>query len=1056
MVSIRQPVGGRMNMFRLNEQQVSAIWSARPHEPDWMPEVRERLKSTAAQSRTLFGKWLSGECVLNEISAQHVRELEAHLGTDHTQRNMLRSITLRLRQQIPRFPLARIAIPIKRAASPINPDIYTPERLQRSNQLLQALRQGMRLDLDSLGAAERIGLLLLSAAYGGGLMDMAQLNAMLDAPLESIEWLAGIPELRLPLSIRGTKDAEYRQWFPDPATLALLIRCADDVREMKEHLRRKDEKLRCIHAFLTATGLPKRVLPRNLTELLHLLRMQMQLRLPQLLVNFACRQAFVSQSIRPSSWGDMFGHANLEDPAGAYGGDQHLDTASATARPGPEWVLELCQRIRAGQLIETPVQVEAQADFADLVRAWAASMLGGASAYGHDIGRSTIARYARLLGPALESQLDGLSIFELESDALEVIYESMLEAQTSEGKRRALAKAIHEFHAFLQRRYSYPPISPYFVLGIGKGATRVDARVISEDHYQAVFQALGTCGLELRTPRLVIAARLFLILGFRLGLRRNEALKLRLRDLHLPELSTEASAFIQKRHPNMRRLSSDELARLELPVDLLIRPHAQRGLKTQNAVRRLPLRVLLEPDELKLLVDWYRQRQEEERENPSSEFLFCIPQLRTQWISESSLLPALHGCMRAVTGSDSVHYHHLRHSCATWLLIKLTGTLSEFSPELIFRDLPQTLRWLNDDVRLRRAFLSSQGGPTRRLVHIVSAVLGHGSPKTTLLHYVHSLPQILALAWQWNPRNWLFSAYNVATLAGVSQPTVRAEISDGIPVECRSLLEIIGRIRPLKERRRTRKKASRSQAQQVEHNWAIRRIRTIESMLAYASHAEQTGRQVNLDWVEFSAEERGLMLKRARYIRDMQQPSRTDTPRAKHRLRSSVHSEGTPYSSLLPTPPKHGGTDAVAEYAQCLYELLEGPDSERAQRVIDDFIERCWATETTLRFHRDRDEEHALDYLWLLTAIGVPARSIELIIYDTGKPKATKSYWRQRLGNIRRPFSQHMPENPDVENLHLGIRAKLELKDEARQNHHSGSALRYLVLMVSIDWHFRG
>ncbi len=145
----------------------------------------------------------------------------------------------------------------------------------------------------------------------------------------------------------------------------------------------------------------------------------------------------------------------------------------------------------------------------------------------------------------------------------------------------------------------------------------------------------------------------------------------------------------------------------------------------------------------------------------------------------------------------------------------------------------------------------------------------------------------------------------------------------------------------------------------------------------------------------------------------------------------------------------------MAEYAQRLYDLLEGPDSERAQRVIDDFVERCWTTETTLRFQRDRDEEHAQDYLWLLTAIGIHARSIELIVYDISKPKAAKSYWRQQFGNTRRPFSQHAPENSDVANPHLGIRAKLELKGEAKQNHHSGAALRYLMLMASIDWHFR-
>ncbi|MBN0749458.1 hypothetical protein JTM00_35950, partial [Pseudomonas aeruginosa] len=110
---------------------------------------------------------------------------------------------------------------------------------------------------------------------------------------------------------------------------------------------------------------------------------------------------------------------------------------------------------------------------------------------------------------------------------------------------------------------------------------------------------------------------------------------------------------------------------------------------------------------------------------------------------------------------------------------------------------------------------------------------------------------------------------NIASIAGVSQPTMKAEPSDGVSVDCQQLLDIIGRIKPLKERRRARQKAPRNQAQQVEHNWAIERVRTIESMLAYASYAEQTGRQVNLDWLEFSAEDRALMLERARYIRDM-------------------------------------------------------------------------------------------------------------------------------------------------------------------------------------------
>lgn len=1040
-------MGGGMNVKRLNDQQLEYLWSASAYEPGWKSEVRDRLKTVAGACGGPLGQWLLGKNSMREVLAEDVRGLEQQLGKDHVLRNMLRSVTQRLRSRIPGFPLARIAIAVERAANPINPDIYTAERLRRSCQLLTSLQQGLRSNFDALAPEERIGLLLTSAAYGGGLMDIAQLIALVEVTPERIEWLAGVPEIRLPLSIRGKAQAEYRQWFPDPATLALLISCSDDMREMGARLRRKETTLRCIRKFFGWAGVPDQDLPTSLTELLDLLRMQMQLRQPQILVNFACRHGFVSQSLRPSSWGEMFGHPGLEDPVGTYGDSLRSDEDGEEKTDTPDWLLDLCRQIRAGLPIELSPQAEEPEALEVLIRSWAAYLVGGASIYGHGIGRSIIARYTRLLGEVLASQLDGLSVFQMELDALESVYEAALEAQVTDGKRRTLAKAVHEFHAFLERRYYYPPISPYSVLGIGRDVASVDARILSEDQYQAVLRTLNTCGLELRTPRLVTVSKLFLILGFRLGLRRNEALKLRLGDLHLPELSSEASERIRRRHPNMRRLSGQELADLELPIDLLVRPHAQRGLKTQNSVRRLPLRLLLEPNELALLMCWHQERQAEERSAPASEFLFCIPELKTQWVSESTLLPALHACMREVTGSEVIHYHHLRHSCATWQMLKLMGAITESSSELIFRDLPLTTRWLKDAARQREALIYSYGGPTRRIVHIVSALLGHGSPKTSLLHYIHSLPLILAQAWQWNPRAWLFSAHNVASIAKVSLPTAGPDSIGG----AEHMLRVIGRIKSLRARRRSRGAAIRSTIQRVENGWAIERICRIESMLAYASYAEDSGQQINLEWLEFSPHDRDMMLDRARYIRDLKLRSQSKTG-GNHRLRASLHSEAP---SLIPMPPQHGGRDAVAGYAQRLYELLDGTERDRANRAIDHFVERCWSSETTLRFYRDRDEEHARDFLWLLASIGIPARSIELIVYDERKPRATKAYWRQQLGILRRPFRQHKPENPDTDNSHLGIRATLALTDGVRLNRHSGAALRYLFLMASIDWHFR-
>lgn len=1041
-----------MSLPRLSEQQLEYLWSSAPHEPQWKWQVRDRLKLVLGDSELPLARWLSGTSIMREVRLEDVREVEQHLGKDYVLRNMLRSITWRLRAQISTFPLARIAIEVHRAANPINPDIYTAEDLQRSSLILTSLQQGLRTNIEVLNQEQRIGLLLMSAAYGGGLLDTAQLKAMLGVTPKQIEWIAGIPEIRLSLSIRGNTQAEFRQWFPDPATLALLVRCSGDVQELRIRMQRSEALLRCAQALLKKTGLPEWVLPSSMGDLFQLLRIQIQTRLPQLLVSFAAREGIVSQSLRPSCWGELFGYLGLQDPSETYGDRSDRDEGKIDTEDVHEWLQNLCRQVRAGEPI---VRSGDASEFELIVTQWIDYMLGGASVYGNAAERKTIARYARVLGAALAPQLDGMSVFDVEIDTLETAYESVLEAQSSDGKRRVLAKAIHEFHTFLQRRYSYPPVSPHSLLGIGKGVIRVDARILSEDQFQSIHQALGICGLELRTPRLVAAARLLLVLGFRLGLRRNEALKLRLQDLYTPTLSVGECSRIQARHPGRRRLSSNEIAELALPVDLLIRPHSQRGLKTQNATRRLPLHVFLEPDELELLLDWHRQRQDEEAINPASQYLFCIPQLKTQWISEDYLLPAVHDCMRAVTGNEFVHYHHLRHSCATWLSLKLMGALSGFSPELIFRDVPLTTRWLRDDRRLQDTMLSTNAGPTRRIIHIVSAVLGHGSPKTTLLHYIHSLPQIMAMAWQWSPRNWVFSARSVAMIAGVSQPTIKAGGNDDISSECRLMLEILGRISALKELRNARHKPARERFKPVVRYWAISRIRAIESMLAYASYAEQTGREVNLNWVDFSTDERDLMLERARYICNMQQRARSNISKSKHRLQSTPHADASSCLSLLPSPPKHGGRDAVTLYAQRLYEQLEGPNSQRAQRVIDYFVERCWATDTTLRFYRDRDEEHALDYMWLLTIIGIPARSIELIIYDTAKPKSSKSYWRKRLGSVRRPISQHIPENPDVENLHLGIRATMNLNEE-QQNYHSGSALRYLFLMASIDWHFRG
>ncbi|MGB7389456.1 MAG: hypothetical protein WA929_17865 [Pseudomonas neustonica] len=255
------------------------------------------------------------------------------------------------------------------------------------------------------------------------------------------------------------------------------------------------------------------------------------------------------------------------------------------------------------------------------------------------------------------------------------------------------------------------------------------------------------------------------------------------------------------------------------------------------------------------------------------------------------------------------------------------------------------------------------------------------------------------------------------------------------------MLLTVGRMPLLKQLKVVRPRQVHRRLEPLKADWAIQRVKRIESLLSYADHLEKAGLHLDLEDFEFSDEDFALMLERAEYIRDLK----------RHRLTTSLHTDD---DSLTPQRPRSGGRTDLMEYAQRLYTLMESAEAERANRVMDFFIEHCWETETTLRFRRGIDEGMARDFFWLLESIGVKRGDIELIVYNVKASSKTKSYWRDQIGGSRTAFQQHVPENREVDNQHLGIRPKLRGVD-GKMLYHYGSALRYLLVLASIDWHFR-
>lgn len=1047
-----------MRAHALTDEMLSVIWSPAKHEPDWKGAYLLALQERCKLSANNLGEWLCGKRTLRHFALKDMRALESHVGNQveseledlkgHTLRNTLREVTLRARVFNSDLPLARFAIEIQRPPNPINPDLYTADNLAASRELVESLGRAIRLDLEQLNAHGRVGVLLLSAVYYGGLMDIPQLNALIQLDLSKVIWVSQIPETRLNLSIRGQPESEQRQWFPDPTTLALLSRCAQSLAENRPYLAQKDAKLRCIREALSAVRMSAHNLPASLERLFELLQIQRQTQLPQLLMNYATRSSYVTHSVLSDSWLHLHGNAS------SSGDDERQKRKKHRFRMPeqnvPEWLAALCRKVRKKQ-VAALVNEQPPKTLETLIGGWASFLIHGRSFYGNPLQPKTVANYVRNVSVGLDNLLSVESILDVPPDALEELYELMLEAQPTTPMRRNLAKGLLEFHGYLQKKFAYPPISPYSTLGIGKTPQFVDAQIISEEQYRLALRDLAAGQLSQRSPHLAMVAQVMVIFGFRLGLRRNEALKLLRRDLQLPALSAARAAAVRKRHPNLKLLSPDQLTALGLPVSLHIRPHAQRALKTRNSTRTLPLHVLLEPEELQMIERLARLRDDEEVKNPYSEFLFCIPELQTRWVSESTLLPAIHATLRRVTGCSDMHYHHLRHSAATWLTFKLAASALDVNEEarLLFGEHSQTMTRLLDAERLNRTFFHSQEAATRRVIHITSAVLGHASPKTSLLHYVHCMSWLSALCWQWNPDFWP-PGHVIAKIAQVSLPNKPDDLpAPGLPAEIRHMQRIIGRIQVYKPRNCPKIRRLQSVPRSGDEGWALTRMNEISSMLAYQAYSEASGQSVNMDWVEFAEADRLSMLERARYISHL----------GKHRVQGPVSGDRHSPVELAPRPPKHGGTAGVAVYADRLYLLLNSRNKAKASRILDDFVERCWSSDTTLRFYIGGDERSAREYLWLLSELGIPLVDTEFVIYDGRTPRKTKTLWRAILGKARMKFSEHVPENRSIENRHLGIRVRLRLPDAdltaQDRNHHSGAALRYLFLMASIDWHFR-
>lgn len=331
----------------------------------------------------------------------------------------------------------------------------------------------------------------------------------------------------------------------------------------------------------------------------------------------------------------------------------------------------------------------------------------------------SIYEYVCALAPRLVSYGSGLDMITSNEDHFLDLYGSVLADCSSDNRRQFVSSRIKEFHDFIREKYGAAKIDFNEIDGFLKGGGAVSSNVITPQEYNNILLLLTPKNAVLHR-RLEVSV-LIVMLGFRLGLRLGEVLRITLNDITFGESG-----------------------------EIFIQANVYGELKTRNARRRLPIGILVPNHERDRLQQWHTIRSNEiGNKAKDNALLFTLEPIQDNLIRMDAVLPDIHKAMRLVTGDETVRYHIFRHSFANWLLIRLVANeipgaidsrISAFD-DIMFSD---------EECRSLRTYFFPQGytdnsnlHPVRSALYQLAQLMGHSSADITLKHYVHICDYLL-------------------------------------------------------------------------------------------------------------------------------------------------------------------------------------------------------------------------------------------------------------------------------------------------------------------------
>ncbi len=474
---------------------------------------------------------------------------------------------------------------------------------------------------EPLGLEIEVGRYLLSFILFGNLLDAQVLRAAISSKL-TLKKAGEHVWVDIPIMTSRHSEAEVRRWYPDPFSEYLIRHSTSETNRALTKLSRSKKFLKQVEKFVNLF-LQESTYSNELTiktrELFEIASHALALESSPMNASYAARKV-ITHSMRQSAWLRMLGASPItetedqdkqgSDQAGKRRRSVAQDDGNGedTLRLGlltPSVSTELLALRR--DVIDHKLEVRSIRDaekptVVELMQDWATYLMFEKKWFGRKPSPNTVASFISSFGQRLFRFAGDVNLLNLPEEGFEDIYWTILEDAESSSLKRKLSRAIKSFHEYL--RYKFPEAVPTLQdagsLKLGNTQIAVDANIINLDEYEKCKRRLLTHpDLMKKSFRICEIAALIFVIGFRVGTRRQEVLKLRLADLHISFLP-----------------------------ELLIRPWAKRTLKTRASNRKIPLHALLSEEELEWLGDFWRRRRQEAGTSDPAAHLFADPGLK--------------------------------------------------------------------------------------------------------------------------------------------------------------------------------------------------------------------------------------------------------------------------------------------------------------------------------------------------------------------------------------------------------------------------------------------